>query len=159
MKILSFADIDDYFDISAAIDQNVKNIPIQALSDIVRINLLADYGGVWVDATCVCVKPLNIWLPQLMNQGFFAFSKPANDRELSSWFLASEKHGYIVQKWREHTNNVWRSGTNIEIVNGLLSYEEMNSKDLWDSPSQLPYFWFHYSFTYLLNTDTTFRNT
>src|ERR1700748_2440425 len=45
----------------------------QSLSDVLRINLLAKYGGIWVDATCYCVKPLDLWIDQYTTQGFFAF--------------------------------------------------------------------------------------
>ena len=60
----------------------------QAHSDLVRIDLLARYGGVLVDATALCAKPLDDWLPDVMGSGFFAFDAPAPDRMISSWFLA-----------------------------------------------------------------------
>ena len=36
---------------------------IEALSDRIRIELLSRYGGVWVDATTLCARPLDEWLP------------------------------------------------------------------------------------------------
>src|SRR5277367_5922621 len=35
--------------------------PPEACSDRVRITLLGQYGGVWVDATTYCLSPLNGW--------------------------------------------------------------------------------------------------
>ena len=50
---------------------------ITAFSDIIRFGLLYHYGGVWVDSTVYCHKPL---MPFLWNipssSGFFAFTAP-----------------------------------------------------------------------------------
>ena len=62
----------------------------QALSDIIRINLLARYGGVWVDATCYCQTPLDEWLIPQLSSGFFAFERTDKPRYFDSWFLALE---------------------------------------------------------------------
>lgn len=62
---------------------------------LLRLDLLAHHGGVWADATSLCVRPLDDWLPECTRSGFFAFSRPAPDRVLSTWFLAAE-HGNIL---------------------------------------------------------------
>src|SRR6516165_4866570 len=49
---------------------------IEAFSDRVRIELLHRYGGVWVDATTLCMRPLDQWLPDRLSSGFFAFANP-----------------------------------------------------------------------------------
>ena len=33
-----------------------------AQSDVVRLNVLANHGGVWADATVACMQPLDLWL-------------------------------------------------------------------------------------------------
>ena len=48
-------------------------IPPAAESDLLRLYLLNKYGGVWVDSTNLCRRPLNDWLPSAASQGFFAF--------------------------------------------------------------------------------------
>lgn len=85
-----------------------ENITIQAYSDILRVNLLNKYGGVWADATCYCAKPLDHWLLPLTQSGFFAFSNPHPDRIISSWFLASEKDGVIVSLWKNAIDTYWK---------------------------------------------------
>lgn len=35
---------------------------IQAQSDVIRLNLLNNHGGVWADATMLCMKPLDDWV-------------------------------------------------------------------------------------------------
>lgn len=70
---------------------------IAAYADMLRVRLLRSQGGVWADATCYCSAPLDGWLPWVMAQSdFFAFARPAYDRPLANWFLASQPDGRIV---------------------------------------------------------------
>ena len=115
--------------------ENYKiNFNKTALSDVVRILLLKLYGGLWVDATTFCNKPLNDWLPNYIKEGFFAFDKPGPDRLLSSWFLYSDKNNYIIDKWCNKT---------------LEYYKNNNNPDT--------YFWFHYLFGDLYKSDKIFK--
>lgn len=72
---------------------------IQERSNAIRLALLQKYGGVWVDATCFCVRPLDEWLPSLMQSGFFAFPDAHPDRLIQSWFLAAAPENYLVNRW------------------------------------------------------------
>ena len=48
-----------------------------ARGDILRITLMRDFGGVWVDATMFCALPLDHWIPQALGDGgFFSFAAP-----------------------------------------------------------------------------------
>ena len=113
----------------------LKREYIQAFSDILRINLLEKYGGVWVDATTFCSKPLDEWLPTVMTSGFFAFAKPGCDRLVSSWFLSTATDNTIVKEWTELTEVYW---------------ESRNKPD--------DYYWFHYLFEKVLNKNSETRN-
>lgn len=81
--------------------------PAVVLSDLVRLELLYRHGGVWADATTICAHPLDRWLPQAMPQGFFAFDRPSPKRMIANWFLASEKQGLIVDRWRRASWRYW----------------------------------------------------
>jgi hypothetical protein len=148
----------------------LKPLPVtkQALSDILRINLLEQYGGVWVDATCFCNKPLNNWLYNHMQTGFFAFNRPGPDRMISSWFLASAKGNYITRVYQQAVNRYWDDHTRLDAFENSkwhFLYKFLNRK-----PAQFwfngfitrvlkiyPYFWFHYLFEYLYKSDAEFR--
>ena len=109
-----------------------------ALSDIIRILLLFKYGGLWVDATTYCNKPLDDWLPNLIRppNNFFAFFKPSSDKVVSSWFLYfSEPFHYIAKRWLDST----------------LQYFTLNKQPL-------QYFWFHNLFNTLIQNDTYFQH-
>lgn len=107
-----------------------------AYSDMLRLHLLGQQGGVWCDATTLCTRPLDDWLLQIMAQtDFFAFSRPGPDRAISSWFLASRAQGAIVAAlWRE-CSAFWASRTR----------------------TTRSYFWFHYIFEHLERTSPRFR--
>ena len=84
------------------LDIERDDLTLQLISDLVRIYLLADHGGVWADASVYCAQPLDDWLPQAMNgAGFFAFQHPKSDRLLASWFLAAEKCNPLVVDVRQ----------------------------------------------------------
>ncbi|OQX73377.1 MAG: hypothetical protein B6D64_13895, partial [Bacteroidetes bacterium 4484_276] len=62
INLLDETNIKQFIDVHAIIGRNYKEISKQALSDVIRINLLSKFGGVWTDATCFCCKPLDEWL-------------------------------------------------------------------------------------------------
>lgn len=148
----------------------------QARSDIIRINLLSKYGGVWVDSTCFCTMPLNQWLPEYMEKGFFAFtSPPRKSTMISSWFLASEKHNYITSTYCNAVNSYWNDHPHLKPWNRNvltrmifkwtgLAQKLDNDPQRWFSDFYLntlkihPYFWFHYLFENVYNSDLKFKS-
>ena len=111
-----------------------KNVRMDASSNVIRIELLSRFGGVWVDSTVYCLRPLDGWIHHAMPSGFFAFNRPAPDRMLSSWFLAAEGGSYIIDTWRRRTFAYWK-----------------------DRMERDAYFWFHYLFADAYEADATFR--
>lgn len=88
----------------------IHQVPIQALSDIFRLELLARNGGVWVDATAFPVIPLDDWLPAALEPaGFFAFTGRRGNRwsPLDSWFLAAQPGNAVCRPWREAIRAYW----------------------------------------------------
>lgn len=140
----------------------------QVFSDIIRINLLAVYGGVWVDATCFCVKALDSWIYDYMASGFFAFERPGFDRMLSSWFIACHKNNYITEAFQKAVNVYWEKNYKLAFVENskwrmINRYQRLFSTQLWFSNFATkilkiyPYFWFHYLFERIYLSDRTVR--
>ena len=165
--------INEFVDIQHILKICRNKISVQALSDIVRINLLNKYGGVWVDATCYCNKPLDTWLEEVLFSGFFAFHRPGKDRMVSSWFLAAKPENYLVEVYCNHTNAFWLNNRSIRPIDSLT--EKLIRKSrlgillfkkpyLWHSffivkiLKQYHYYWFHYLFEKLYRTNKDFRN-
>ncbi|MDP9105649.1 MAG: polysaccharide pyruvyl transferase family protein [Candidatus Eremiobacteraeota bacterium] len=122
-RCLDATTVQRYVDLARIVDLKRQSITAAALSDIVRIMLLHEFGGVWVDATLSCNRPLNDWLPGVMHEGFFAFSAPAPDRVLSSWFLSAEANHPLIAAWFRRTLDYW---------SGRVQADD--------------YFWFHHLF-------------
>jgi hypothetical protein len=146
--------INDIYDFLPNYD-NLKNfLSRQSLSDIIRLFLLYKYGGLWVDATCFCNLPLTYWINDINKMDFFAYRNPGSiitpygvkeERLIDSWFLYSNK-SYIVDKWFHETVNRWN---NVNREYDRFLYNENGS---------IFYFWVHFLFNNLYNTDKLFKN-
>ena len=164
--LLDENNIGEYADLSLYTPKD--NISKQAFSDILRINLLAKYGGIWVDATCFCVKPLDEWLPAYMATGFFAFEKPGPDRMISSWFIASAKYNYITTTYKNKVNAYWDTVPGLAFIESSV-WKFLNRKlqqrgpQIWFSYfvhtmlKVYPYFWFHYLFEHIYLKNKQFK--
>lgn len=76
------------------------------LADLIRLELLTQFGGVWADATTFCVSPLDDWLFKAMPFGFFAFTV-TEQNTVANWFIAAEKGNLIVKAWRDMAYSYW----------------------------------------------------
>jgi Capsular polysaccharide synthesis protein len=145
-----------------------ERITKQALSDVLRINLLGEYGGVWADATCFCTKPLDEWLPEYMSTGFFAFDRPGPDRMVSSWFLAATRYNYIASTYKLKVNAYRHDNPGMQFVetsrwrflnkqlakmNRRVWFSDLTTKIL----KVYPYFWFHFLFEQIYLHDKNFK--
>ena len=76
-------------------DLNLTNAVITAasLSDIVRINLLHEYGGVWVDASLFCNRPLDA--PDLISPVSETTATPGNEG-----LSAADRQARIDRCWK-----------------------------------------------------------
>lgn len=129
-RCLDAQSVERYVPLGPYVDLTRQALTAASLSDVVRILLLHEFGGVWVDATLFCHRPLDAWLPGVMEEGFFAFAEPAPDRPLSSWFLAGESHSYLLTAWAARVVDYWTT--------------RARSDD---------YFWLHHLFRELCATD------
>lgn len=94
-------------------DKHNKGLISEAhFSDMVRTQLLIQYGGIWMDATCF----MNGELPTLLdNVPFFMFSTanwwPAlkSPSKCSNWFIKAEKGNQLLVKTRNFMFEHWRN--------------------------------------------------
>ncbi len=139
-----------------------------ALSDIIRIKLLAEYGGVWVDATCYCQTPLDDWLGDVTQSGFFAFYKPVESSLVAVWFLVASRGNALIAKWAEMTEayvlknpNLGRRvktarwfkwfATNTSTTRHYFSYPVKRIFKVY------PYYWFMFLFAEVIRKDPQSR--
>ena len=95
-------------------------ISAQAKSDIIRLHLLSTHGGVWADATVLCMQPLDNWLYGMLKPtGFWMYHGTgwpppvpithANTIYPASWFMVSTRYSYIARTWREAADEYWEA--------------------------------------------------
>ena len=99
----------------ADFDLSARTVTAASLSDVLRISLLHEFGGVWVDATLFCNRPLDDWLPEVFGEGFFAFDRPGPDRpscQAGSW-LAEPGHPTIAA-WARAVDSYWSERSEVD---------------------------------------------
>ena len=104
IRVLDAETLPAYIDLSDFAATPEKDFTPQALSDIVRIELLATYGGVWVDAALFCRRPLDEWLFGYLHSGFFGFGW---SQAPLCGFLASAPGNLAVDIWRREMRAYW----------------------------------------------------
>lgn len=161
--ILSEINLPDYINI-----QLPENLEIAHQSDLIRLELLAKFGGVWADATTFCMQPLDDWLHKYFNSGFFMFSNPKSKRGVSNWFIAAEKSNYIIYELRNKLYRYWSDGLlkkksrlqhNIKRLLTVTLQKQESTTKYWFSFvirhifKVYPYFVFHYMLERIIYLD------
>jgi hypothetical protein len=149
-------------------DGDLRALPQVHRSDLIRLELLARYGGVWADATCYCARPLDSWLPAAMASGFFAFERgPRSDRLIGSWFLAASPLNPIVLRmyerllpyWRDHSFDNKAHPVLLKLLDSRRLGRNRRWTRLWfsrlvrDGLSLTSYYAIHYAFAEAVRTD------
>lgn len=81
------------------------------LSDILRLELLTQYGGIWFDATVFCTDSLLINKMRNADIDLFFFSNIMRNNEaiaLSSWFLYAKKDNAILMCTKKMLYVYWK---------------------------------------------------
>jgi hypothetical protein len=93
LRLVTEATVPYWVDLPDHVKQRVPATKA-AFSDWLRIALLKEYGGIWVDATCYVTGDLAVVDELVGDRRFFAFRY--NDARISSWFLAARDNSYLV---------------------------------------------------------------
>lgn len=105
ITILNKTNIDSYLGRTEANEiRNWKyNDSPQRFSDFVRLSILERYGGIWMDASIVCQKPLN-WV----HGSCVMYSIPELDSNpiLESWFIACTRNNRFIKELNKEFRNV-----------------------------------------------------
>lgn len=122
--------------------ENRQDIPLQALSDIIRVKLLTIHGGVWADASLFCARPLDTWLPRHYQDHFFAFASERRDRVMTTWFLAGNAESPLLRQWTADMIGFWHANRfrgntywGRQLIRKLMSLRKRHivSNDIWFS--------------------------
>lgn len=84
-----------------------RSLRLSHQSDVMRLALLATYGGFWTDATLVCTKPLSEWLDFAPKSGIIVLrTKKGKNRFVQSFFLGSVPHSWFMTTWLSSLLNI-----------------------------------------------------
>lgn len=91
-------------------------LPLANYTDLVRLNLLEVYGGIWLDASILITQNFD-WVQQLKtstNVELVAFYSDAVTNDfafpiLETWFLAAPKNANIIRDWHHEFRNCYYS--------------------------------------------------
>ncbi len=110
-------------------------------SDLLRVSLLLEYGGIWCDATCYMTRPIDSVVERAP---FFMFTKSllfadTTPIDCSSWFIKAEKGNAALRKLRNvlfhyFSRHSWLPDYYIfHITLGLLVRTDSEVEALWQS--------------------------
>ena len=89
------------------------------LADWYRLCALALYGGVYLDATCITLQPLEAWV-DLKSDAVQGFTLVSDLDTMESWAIAAPSGSAFLGRWRDEFGSALRMGTR-EYCSGLPS--------------------------------------
>ena len=109
--ILTENNFNNYINIPDRIKNNLNfKDHIQKFSDLIRCYVLAEYGGIWSDASIIMNEPLENWLLPMHNEfsGFYLEAFTTDDRYpvVESWFFACTKESQFMKMWRDEFSKI-----------------------------------------------------
>ncbi|WP_171027228.1 capsular polysaccharide synthesis protein [Pseudarthrobacter sp. NamB4] len=160
---LKVLDLSDAKRILSGFPMDVSKMRPQALSDVLRIRLLRDQGGVWADATTFPILPLDYWLPDATSTGFFAFQGHRRPLDVDSWLIAAEMNHIIPRLWWQEIERYWSRPRKLITFSSFEANYNFDPLSFFRSDRQLstetyPYYWVMYIFSHLLLSDSDFRS-
>lgn len=136
IELVSMSNLHTYISIPGYLDRIHGDA---AKSDVIRLHLLKAHGGVWADATVLCMIPLDRWVfPAMQPAGFWMYHGRDYGKGPASWFLMSLRGAEIARKWAGAADAFWTR----TIADG--------------DGDNFDYYWMDALFADLCSTDTSF---
>lgn len=156
--LLDSSNLYEYIELPEYIEtlHNNGKIKEALYSDLLRISILAEYGGIWADATCYFSDVIS---SAIFNSKFFVFQTPlfGNDSHIncSNWFIYAKHDSKIIAKVKNALYRYWTDNNFLIyyfifhlFVYLIIKYDEECKKE-WDKMlwmSNMPPHLLQYSF-------------
>lgn len=119
--LITEKNMEDYVMFPDYIRNKWKNgsITYTHLTDLLRLELLIRYGGIWLDATVFCSSP-RVEIPNYFfdtDLFFFQSLKPGRDGKstyLSSWLISAKTNNKILMATRELCYAYWKKNNRLD---------------------------------------------
>lgn len=87
-------------------------IPHATMSDMLRLALLSEHGGIWIDSTVLCTyneKHLEFW-KSIQQSEFYIYRYFRNERinGISTWFIAAKPNNPIIEETLQMMYAYWK---------------------------------------------------
>lgn len=112
--------------------------PIANQTDLIRLNLLYKYGGIWIDISTILNKSLNEIFPLLdeaHNYDLIAFYNNSSTLDynrpiIESWFLAAPKNNEFIGLWLKEFSKIELMGAKklYTYISSRIDYEKIKQK-------------------------------
>ena len=100
LRVVTPDNVRDYLPkLRTDIDEKLR---IPGRADVIRVQLLKEYGGLWLDADIILFKEPTPFLDKLKDYDFVVMGQINPD----NWLLAAKKGEYIIEKWAERQNQL-----------------------------------------------------
>jgi hypothetical protein len=102
--LLSSSNIDKYIDVKIFKDKMNFNDK----TNIIKINILAKYGGIWADSSILCMMPVNLWIYDIIKStGFWVYHGINYGKGPNLEFIIAIKQSLIIQKLKKTMDAYW----------------------------------------------------
>ena len=84
----------------------LRDKSVQFQSDMARLCALYEFGGVWLDASCICNNSVEEWVDIESNclQGFSAPWSDENHPVLENWAFATPRQFSFMAEWKSEVH-------------------------------------------------------
>ena len=91
--------------------KGIENLMVQHKSDWARVCALEKYGGVWLDATCVCTRGVEAWV-DMQSDSLQGFTAPWDDNVFENWAFATPPNTRLMSEWKKEFERAINMGFN-----------------------------------------------
>jgi len=115
VKVINEENIADYLTEFDMTFFDHHSLPIQNVSDLIRLSLLENYGGIWLDASVFIEERIDEIFDLQSNQFDFLgyYDKLSEKRSsppiIETWFLIAPKGSHFISLWRKELLTCFQS--------------------------------------------------
>ncbi len=104
IHVLTKDTVNDYVSIPKTIQNHPNfNDTRSRFADLVRLYLLDQHGGIWIDASCLMYQGFDDWLPFQSDMYCYTYNQGRKDFKypvLENWFIAAKPNVPFITAWK-----------------------------------------------------------
>jgi len=141
IKIVTFENLPDYITLPDYIVKKFNNGIISAThySDIIRLELLIQYGGIWIDSTVLCTD--NEMCTVIENAPLFVYQillSGGNSSLASNWLISSKPRSPVLKLTKDLLLEYWKHHNMLEHYYLFHSFFSMALREYPEIWKQIP---------------------